>query len=78
MERSDFIELMQPNKEVCEVIQYLHERCLASVTAYRQKISERIQVTPMIRKVLLEIQKQVYTKIIEIEDSKKVTEPASA
>jgi hypothetical protein len=35
IERSDFIEFMTPQKEIVELMQYFHQRCFSSVTAYR-------------------------------------------
>ena len=35
VERSDFIELMQPTKEICELLQYFHEKCHQSVMSQR-------------------------------------------
>ena len=61
---------MQPSKEVCELLMYFHERCLTSVTAYKQKILDRIQITQFIRKLLLDVQRTVYARIKEIEEEK--------
>lgn len=52
------------------MLQYFHEKCLATFTASRQKTLDRIQITQFIRKTLLDIQKTVYVKIKEIEDAK--------
>lgn len=59
VERSDFIELMSHSKEICKLMKYIHERCLGQVGFYRSKILERIQVTQSIRRLLLEVQKNV-------------------
>jgi hypothetical protein len=76
MERSDFIELMQPSKEIHEIMTYVHQRCLSSVVSYCQRIQERILTTVFIRKTLLELQRSVYTKCGEIEELKKAGTPA--
>ena len=59
-----------PVKEVCELIQYFHKQCLAQVASYRQKIMERIAVTQLIRKMLLDMSRQVYAQIKQIEDNR--------
>jgi hypothetical protein len=41
------------------------------VAVYRQKIMDRIAVTQLIRKMLLDMTRQVYVKIKEIEDAKE-------
>ena len=40
------------------------------MAVYRQKIMERIAITQLIRKMLLDMQRSMYAKIKEIEDAK--------
>ena len=45
VERSDFIELMQPTKEICELLQYFHDKCHQSVMSQRQRVLDRLAIT---------------------------------
>ncbi|TNV83891.1 hypothetical protein FGO68_gene8671 [Halteria grandinella] len=77
LERADFIEAMKQPKEIAEYIKYFNEMFLKSVAAFRQKILDRIHITQFIRKSLLDVQRVVYTKIIEIESAKLALQASS-
>ena len=71
LDRADFIELMQQNKEVCEILKYFHEKCNQSVMTYRQKVLDRLAITQIVRKMLSDMQKNMFLKIKEIEEMRE-------
>lgn len=77
IERADFIESMKQSKEVVELLKYFNEKAIQSVSAFRQKILDRIHITQFIRKSLLDVQRAVYTKIIEIENAKQALQAST-
>ena len=74
---------MVPTKDASLLIHSFHLQCHISAKQYRTKVLERINVSHYIRKMLQEVQKNMYAQIAEIEKEradkeKQIEEAATA
>lgn len=52
------------------MIQYFHDSLWKSVSSHRQRMLERIQIKAFVRRIVVDIQKNMYSRIAEIETEK--------